>query len=132
MKAGIEINQLRIVPVGGLFYVRPLYFGKLLADGFLRNFLCLKRKFWERISKVSNVDGMRMQDSDLGCVIKLLVLAFSWRWTLKMTTCNKQISTKVIHFIVCLRQVHSLFQNEFSTECDLIFSLSVFSIDSFP
>ena len=36
-----------------------------------------------------------------------------------------------IHSIV-LWQVHSLFQSQFSTECDLVLPLSIFSILSFP
>ena len=31
-----------------------------------------------------------------------------------------------------LRQVHNLFQTEFSTECDLVLPLSIFSVLSFP
>jgi hypothetical protein len=38
----------------------------------------------------------------------------------------------VIHSAVVLRQVHSLFQSEFSTERDLALPVSVSSILSFP
>jgi len=41
--------------------------------------LCLKKKFWERISKFSNVDVIKMQDSNVGSVIQFLVLTFLWR-----------------------------------------------------
>ena len=34
--------------------------------------------------------------------------------------------------LCALQQVHSLFQSEFSTECDLTLSLSVSTILSFP
>jgi len=39
--------------------------------------------------------------------------------------------TKLIH-LSALRQVHNLFQNEFSRMCHLVFPLSVFSILFFP
>ena len=34
----------------------------------------------------------------------------------------------IIHSAVCLRQVHNVFQSEFSTDCDLVLPLSVYSI----
>ena len=33
-----------------------------------------------------------------------------------------------IHLVVCLTQVHSIFFNEFSTECDLVFPISISSV----
>jgi hypothetical protein len=38
----------------------------------------------------------------------------------------------IIIILFVLRQVHSLFQNEFSTECDLLLPVSVSSILCFP
>jgi hypothetical protein len=38
--------------------------------------ICLKKTFWERISKFSNVDVIKLQDSDVGYVIQFLVLTF--------------------------------------------------------
>jgi hypothetical protein len=47
----------------------------------------------------------------------------------KTWTCEKQIFIRLFMLQSVLRQVHSLFQSEFSTECDLV---PISSIPSFP
>jgi hypothetical protein len=38
----------------------------------------------------------------------------------------------IIHSVVSYGRVHNLFQSEFSTQCELVLSLSVYRILSFP
>jgi len=38
--------------------------------------LCLKKRVWERILKFSNVGVIKVQDSDVGCVVQFLILTF--------------------------------------------------------
>jgi hypothetical protein len=49
--------------------------------------------------------------------------------------CGKQpVGGRAVHSLIpqsVLRQVHSFFRSEFSTECDLVLPLSIYSILSF-
>jgi hypothetical protein len=47
-------------------------------------------------------------------------------------TVNSFMWSIILHSVVCLKQVHNIFQSEFSTVCDLVLPLSVSSILSFP